>query len=761
MKIFSFWIIVCTIFFFSSCESPKRFEMKDGLIYQTGTQNPYTGKIESFYTDGKKNFVKNYSDGKLNGTTTHWFENGQKRIELNFRDNLTHGEFNEWYENGQLKEKSFFENAMQTGEYISYHSNGQIRTKRIYMSGEKLREENWNPDGSEYEPYNPFGDDVDLDRDQPAIQITNIEIESEICGIFTKSIIEMTLYNTHDQDNLESDCKFYTNKNTIVKNLWLEMVVYGEQRLDPAILEIKEEGEFNLRVFPFFAKQSRKVKIEMYSILDKRNGKLNWSFRPLSFTSNKKTIHYHLINNLPKNTKIIDKSLNEISIPDLLTGVKTEDYIDLTFSIPDSTKNINIYNDNYQLFWNNQHKEKKITDTHDLKIVYKASKDEIFRELITNIKANKFVKIEYNFFEGYNGSEFEKRFIRYLVNIKNAEIYCEDSYWNHKMMYDWEINDSLYLCYNNFTQELVLTSEKQTVKESIYCSFIDEFIDYGKLLKSDKYYQAEKGYLTDETVKVVLEDIAEVNAIKKKALENENDSRREAESARKISANTYRIRPSKQNTHYSGELEELEIESEVMPEQASLDNSEFWSLPPRLPITFDVLEKLTWKYYPVRAKLKGYQSTVRLNVLCTWQGNAEDVKVVSEISPGNGFADAAKKILKGIKLVPASRNDVFINSRMNIEFQFKMNKSCNYNKPENKNGKFIQYYDKYFSVAEIEGIELPLEKDFKIDKAIKIKYASDEHFELLYDKPDLIKYCLDFDNIALIVDGKHYLIMDK
>ena len=115
-------------------------------------------------------------------------------------------------------------------------------------------------------------------------------------------------------------------------------------------------------------------------------------------------------------------------------------------------------------------------------------------------------------------------------------------------------------------------------------------------MKSDKYYQAEKGYLTDETVKVVLEDIAEVNAIQKKALENENDSRREAESARKISANTYRIRPSKQNTHYSGELEELEIESEVMPEQASLDNSEFWSLPPRLPITFDVLEKLTWKY---------------------------------------------------------------------------------------------------------------------------------------------------------------------
>ena len=141
MKMISLLILACTIFFFSSCERPKSFEMKDGLIYQTGASVPYTGKIESFYTDGKKNFVKNYSGGKLNGTTTHWFENGQKRIELNYKNNILDGDCAEWYENGQNKDEYTMLEGNYTERRLVIHIadfNGVLTTMILSLKRNQL-----------------------------------------------------------------------------------------------------------------------------------------------------------------------------------------------------------------------------------------------------------------------------------------------------------------------------------------------------------------------------------------------------------------------------------------------------------------------------------------------------------------------------------------------------------------------------------------------------------------------------------------------
>ena len=175
--------------------------------------------------------------------------------------------------------------------------------------------------------------------------------------------------------------------------------------------------------------------------------------------------------------------------------------------------------------------------------------------------------------------------------------------------------------------------------------------------------------------------------------------------------------------------------------------------------------KLTWENYPVKAKLKEIQSTLKLLVVCSWEGEAKEIKVMSqsttEGADGLDFLQAAKKILKGIKLIPASKNDVFVNSGMEITFRFKMNKSSSRYDRKNKDGEYIQYYDKYFYVSEIDNIELPVEKGFEIENAVRIKYASEEHFEFMYQHPDLIKYCLDFSSIALIVNGQYYLVLDN
>ncbi len=64
---------------------------RDGVYYTNDTNEPYSGKVFSLYSDGKKNKEGTFKDGKEDGLWTRWYEKGQKRQEGTFKDGKEDG----------------------------------------------------------------------------------------------------------------------------------------------------------------------------------------------------------------------------------------------------------------------------------------------------------------------------------------------------------------------------------------------------------------------------------------------------------------------------------------------------------------------------------------------------------------------------------------------------------------------------------------------------------------------------------------------
>ena len=531
--------------------------------------------------------------------------------------------------------------------------------------------------------------------------------------------------------------------------------------------------------------------MEVYSTLELKNGLYGWKFIPVKPADNKDIpVDIDIKYTLPSGSILMDKNYNAQTLYQSKKEIKDLNSAEYKIKLPNEIKTVNIYNDKHNLFWllSKSDLDKKV------KISFSDgsfSKDFAFWEILLNTKNNNLTILEKRFSEFDQPKSIEKLFLRYLIEYHDSEIlftyssYRYDFYYKFfdryktfgdRGFYDnfsWEINDSTSEYYNYYTEKILLTSKKKNnVQENIYCGFIDEFIEYSNSLKNDEFYQADKGYLTRETVKLVLENNEKVNRIRKEELYRESNSRRINNSMRGMSG----VPIAMEDSEAMFEQDQSEYLHDDQGKIVFNKPAETVDPPPftgkekvyavtdvdqlAREIDSDYLQQNIRKHYPLIAKLKEISGSVTVKFDCSSQGYPTRMKIVKEDPKGLQFGEAAITILKEFRYKPASRYGEPVAVSMEKDINFRINKSAN-KSAENKDGKFIQYYDRYFSVANIEGIELPFEKGFEISKAVRIKYTSNEHFELLYNNQDIVKYCLDFDNIALIVDGKHYLIMVK
>ena len=98
---------------------------RDGVYYTNDTNEPYSGKVFSLYSDGKKKDEGSIKDGKMiSKTKWEYYENGQKEVESTYKDGERDGVWTSWYENGQKMEEGTFKD------------------------GELISQKGWNEDGS-------------------------------------------------------------------------------------------------------------------------------------------------------------------------------------------------------------------------------------------------------------------------------------------------------------------------------------------------------------------------------------------------------------------------------------------------------------------------------------------------------------------------------------------------------------------------------------------------------------------------------------
>ncbi|MEM6724620.1 MAG: toxin-antitoxin system YwqK family antitoxin [Bacteroidota bacterium] len=97
-------------------------------------QGKLEGTSEHYYKDGTRVHQKWKSD-QLHGKTMAWFPNGQKEKEQHFTNGKKDGQQFQWYDNGQLKLAENFKAGKPSGESHKYLANGLLKRKKAYKNG--------------------------------------------------------------------------------------------------------------------------------------------------------------------------------------------------------------------------------------------------------------------------------------------------------------------------------------------------------------------------------------------------------------------------------------------------------------------------------------------------------------------------------------------------------------------------------------------------------------------------------------------------
>ena len=172
-RVYSYIIIIELIitvtliyFLFFGIESKHHFGKRiivvnDGLIYQKGESQPFTGRIldtlqksiiiEYDVVNGIKNgefFLSNLdgiytvygfiNDNKNVGTWHYYYDDGQLECTGDFKDDKPTGKWVWYHKNGVKKSEGFYINGRPEGKWIQYDEDGYTNLIIKYQNGELL-----------------------------------------------------------------------------------------------------------------------------------------------------------------------------------------------------------------------------------------------------------------------------------------------------------------------------------------------------------------------------------------------------------------------------------------------------------------------------------------------------------------------------------------------------------------------------------------------------------------------------------------------
>ncbi len=571
------------------------------------------------------------------------------------------------------------------------------------------------------------------------VELRSVTIESEFVGPFVKNIAEFEFYNPNNIDKLKAICRFHTNANSFVQNLWLDINdtykiaetfssaagrrlykrVTGRRlyegvtgkRLDSALLQTSGNGDYNLRVFPFKPFESRKVKIEFYSTMDYDKGDYTWSFNTNKTT--KLALHFKF--NFPgRQTYYKLKEENKyklLNTNELFESVNSSSIVSFRFLPLEKDLIISGLFDSYM--WNIQG-----SDSIFREVLNPSWPDyKILEHIVAFTKQNKEVDAS-NCTWRFRG--LRESFISYLKKYYGLNILLYGYGWYSR----WNNDDGLW---NYKNKNIIILKETLTNKSilSLYkAGFIDKFKQYNEVTDKQVSEQVLANFLTRSTSKLVLEDNERVNRIRSEELENESRSGR----------------------HYN----------DLPPPPIEDEHIDFFAVTHK-----PIIIKKAVPQYPKLAQMANVEGLVIVTILIDTTGHVKDAKIFKSVPLLDEVAlEAAKKCI----FKPARQRAKPVSVKMNIPFNFRLNEYEEIPKYSPKitisdTTIWVDYFDINFTSVRIDGFNVVMEKGFELEKCIRINYSSKEHFELMMENPWLIKYSIDYENLAIRVNEKWYLIL--
>jgi antitoxin component YwqK of YwqJK toxin-antitoxin module len=114
----------------------KNLEMRDGVWYQPGHTNGFTGLLLDTYEEGALKSRSAVSNGLLHGLSQGWYTNGQQQVEEHFLAGISEGVRTKWHPNGgKLSEVAIASGKLQ-GTFRSWHDNGMPAEEAMLKDGE-------------------------------------------------------------------------------------------------------------------------------------------------------------------------------------------------------------------------------------------------------------------------------------------------------------------------------------------------------------------------------------------------------------------------------------------------------------------------------------------------------------------------------------------------------------------------------------------------------------------------------------------------
>ncbi len=106
---------------------------EDGLIYEKGSDTPYTGS-ERARIQGK---IIEYDvvDGVKQGKFKLYYEDGTLEMEGQLENNNNVGKWKYYYPDGKLESEGFFVDNKPEGRWVWYYPSGKIKEEGSYTKG--------------------------------------------------------------------------------------------------------------------------------------------------------------------------------------------------------------------------------------------------------------------------------------------------------------------------------------------------------------------------------------------------------------------------------------------------------------------------------------------------------------------------------------------------------------------------------------------------------------------------------------------------
>ena len=112
---------------------------RGGNLFEINGQKPYTGDIFELYPNGNKKLSGSLKGGKFDGELIEYYSNGQMLIKEMYVGGVKNGSYNSWFENGQKESEETFKGGKQDGLWIRWNSDGVKIEEKTYKEGKR-----WN-----------------------------------------------------------------------------------------------------------------------------------------------------------------------------------------------------------------------------------------------------------------------------------------------------------------------------------------------------------------------------------------------------------------------------------------------------------------------------------------------------------------------------------------------------------------------------------------------------------------------------------------